>query len=304
MADAIINCTDPSDADVVILGANYDETSSYGKGADQGPKAVARALDDQIERGERFTETEPSNHLQIAYLDLGDLNQFAPEEMIDRVQKEFYKHYRNRKFVITLGGEHTVSNGPFRTLAQADNPKNITIVQIDAHFDMRDTDADYRDNPFGRYAHSTVMRRAAELGFPMVQVGIRDYSPEEKNFARTHGSKFFEWGNGVKYDVGQIVATVPTDRVYLTIDIDGFDPSVMPATGTPVSGGLKWNYTNSLLHMLFQRKDVIAADIMEVAPRHPDDPVYSASDRLTVRNAAQLGYNIIAWRFHYNLGRI
>lgn len=292
MPASIINCNNPKDADVVLIGANYDVTSSFGKGADKGPAAIVGCLNSQIEFYERFTKTVPAEELKIAYHDLGDLNDFSPEDMVERVRAIYEKYFETGKFLILLGGEHSVSNGPWQTIAKHEDVKNITILQIDAHLDLRDTDADYNDEPHGKYAHSCVMRRAAELGYNIVHVGIRAYSKDEYDFAKSKGLVVFEWGASKSPAPEEIIAAIKTDKVYLTIDVDGIDPAHMPATGTPVQGGLEWYYTIELIQELFHTKNVVAADIVEVAPR--------AVDTLTEYGAAQLCYNIIAFKFGGN----
>lgn len=284
VVESIINCADPLEAKVMLLGANYDKTSSFGKGADKGPKAIKKCLDEQIEFDEKFTRS-----LKIAYHSLGDLNVFSPEKMIYIVARNFLYFYDKEKFIITIGGEHSVSNGPFKALALRENPGDITIFQIDAHLDMRDTDADYNDKPWGKYAHSCVMRRGAELGFKTTQVGIRASSKDEYAFAEKHGSKVFRWGRGHIPSIDVVVNSIETEKVYVTIDVDGFDPSHMPATGTPVQGGIEWYYGLDLLKKVFKEKDVVATDIVEVAPR--------PHDHLTEYGAAQIVYNMITWKF-------
>lgn len=287
MPQSIINTRNLDQADVILLGANYDKTSSFGKGADRGPKAIIDCLNTQIEFYERFTKAEPANNLKIVYKDLGDLNKLMPEQMVDKVANEFKKYYQQKKFVLMLGGEHSISNGVFQVLSKIEKPENITILQIDAHMDMRDTDADYNDKPWGKYAHSAVMRRACELGFNITQVGIRAYSKEEYDFAsKQKNVMFFEWGKGKIPTTNIIINSIKTKNVYLTFDVDGIDPSVMPATGTSVQGGLEWYYTLNLISALFKKKNVLAADIVEVAPR--------PYDTLTEYGAAQIVYNIIS----------
>jgi agmatinase len=132
------------------------------------------------------------------------------------------------------------------------------------------------------------MRRAIDFGFKTVQIGIRDYSREEYEFAQENNLKIFEWGlDAGNASVDEIIASIETEDVYLTIDIDGLDPSVMPATGTPVPGGLDWNYASKLIRELSIKKNVISADIVEVAPRD--------GDVLTQYAAAQMCYNIISY---------
>lgn len=287
MPKSIINTTRKEIADIILLGANYDKTSSFGKGASKGPKAIVGCLDTQIEFYERFTRTVPVDHLKIAYCSLGDLNSLSPEKMVKRVGEEFKKWYNQNKLVIMLGGEHSVSNGAFVALTERGRTKDTTILQIDAHADMRDTDEDYNDHPYGKYAHSSVMRRASESGFCTVQVGVRAYSKEEYDFLIHRPSNtFFEWGKLKEPSVSRVVNSIKTKNVYLTIDVDGIDPCFMPGTGTPVQGGLSWYYALELINLLGEKKNIIGADIVEVAPR--------ASDNLTEYGAAQLCYNIIA----------
>lgn len=287
MPKSIINTKKLNQADIVILGANYDKTSSFGKGADKGPKAIIDCLNNQIEFYERFTKTDPVANYKIGYFDLGNLNKLTPEKMVERVAVEFKKYYQQKKFILLLGGEHSISNGVFQVLSKIEKPGDITILQIDAHMDMRDTDSDYNDKPWGKYVHSSVMRCACELGFNITQVGIRAYSKEEYDFIlKQKNIKFFEWGKGKIPTVNNIINSIKTKNVYLTFDVDGVDPSAMPATGTPVQGGLEWYYTLNLISALFKNKNVLAADIVETAPR--------PYDTLTEYGAAQIVYNMIA----------
>jgi len=288
MVDSIINCKNPLEAQVVLLAANYDKTSSFGKGANKGPVAIRTCLDRQIEFWERTTRTSPTERLKIAYHNMSDLNHLRPEEMVNAVESVFEKLYERGVFVLTVGGEHSVSNGPFRYLAKKHNPEDVTLFQIDAHLDMRDTDADYNDKPWGKYAHSCVMRRGAELGFRTVQVGIRASSKDEYSFAERFGSRVFRWGRDVP-SIDDIAGSIQTRDVYVTIDVDGFDPAHMPETGTPVQGGIEWWYGQELLRRVFEEKKVIAADVVEVAPKQKPS--------LTAYGAAQLIYNMIAWKF-------
>jgi agmatinase len=190
-----------------------------------------------------------------------------------------------------LGGEHSVSLGLFQALAKHVDPKDTTILHIDAHCDLRDNDGDYNTHP-SKYAHSCVLHRGNELGYKLVQVGIRTYSIDEYNYFSDpkNNIKVFEWGNGNKVpSIDEILASVTTKNVYLTIDVDGFDPAHMPGTGTPVQGGLEWWYGMELITRLVKEKNLIGADIVEVSPMK--DSV------LTEYGAAQLCYSIIANKF-------
>lgn len=291
MVDKIINTKSVKDSDIVILGANYDRTSSFGKGSDKGPESIIDCLDTQIEIYERYTRSEPAKELKIAYKSLGDLNELSPKSMISKLEKVY--HYAKDKmkkdgFLITLGGEHSITAGILRGLRNR-FVRPVTVFQIDAHCDLRDSDADFNEKPWGAYAHCCVMRRAFDMGFDAVQVGIRAYSEEESDFMVKNSDRILTWEWGGKNHIPSIesvVDSVLSEEVYLTLDVDGIDPAYMPATGTPVQGGLEWNYTFELISELFKRKKVIGADIVEVAPRK--------GDNLTQYGAAQLLYNIIA----------
>jgi agmatinase len=282
-----INCNDPSEANIVVLCAPYDRTASFLKGTVKGPAAIVESLKYQMETFDRFAGAMPASERKVALVELKNLNRAAPPVMVDRVKQEYQKHM-DHAFVLMLGGEHSVTTGALQALASRGNSREITVCQIDAHLDLRSDDSDYNDSPHGSYAHCTVMRRAFELGFKCVHIGIRAYGKEEMDFARNNGLKVFEWGKGPVPAPADIVSSIATDQVYLTIDVDGIDPAHMPATGTPVQGGLEWYYTFDLLKSLFKSKKVIGADVVEVAPR-PYDVV-------TEYGAAQLCYTTLAYR--------
>lgn len=280
MPDSILNCDDAAAADVVLIGAPYDGTSSFGKGADQGPSAIRECLNRQIEFYDRVSKTTPVEELKIAFLSLNDLASCSPEQMVEELEREYSLH--SGKFRVLLGGEHSVTNAPLRHFSS--ESQSITVVQIDAHADLREDDSDYASSPAGKYAHCSVMKRAYDLGFNLVQVGVRTYSREERELFSDQRINVFEWSQE-KPEISVIIEAIPTEKIYLTIDADGLDPAHMPATGTPVPGGLEWHYCNDLIQRLFQRKTVIGADIVEVAPR--------TEDVLTEYAAAQLCYTLI-----------
>ena len=283
-----INCRDPSAANIVLLCVPYDRTASFRKGAAKGPAAIVSSLKYQMETYDRVAESMPSQSRKVALRELGNLNRCSPPIMVARVKQEYEKHIDHGAFVLMLGGEHSVSTGAFQALASRHDAREITVCQIDAHLDLRHDDSDYSDAPHGIYAHCTVMRRAYELGFKCVHVGVRAYAKEEMDFALHNGLVVFEWGKGPVPDPTVIVDSITTDRVYLTLDVDGLDPACMPATGTPVQGGLEWYYAMDLLRELYRRKNVIGADVVEVAPR--------PFDVLTEYGAAQICYTMLALR--------
>jgi len=280
VAESILNCADPGDADVVLIGARYDGTSSFGKGADEGPAAIRACLDRQIEFLDRVSGGSPAERLRIAWVDAGELGKLDPRSMVERLTDVYRSHATAWRLLI--GGEHSVSNAPF--LALADRADRTTILQIDAHADLRADDSDYNDTPHGRYAHCSVMRRAHELGYHLVQVGIRAYSDEERALFDDPRVTVFEWGPRPA-GVDEIVRAIRTEEVYVTVDADGLDPAVMPATGTPVPGGLSWYDTVELLRATAAGHRLVGADLVEVAPRE--------GDVRTEYAAAQLAYSLI-----------
>lgn len=285
--ELIVPCNGSESADIVLLGVPYDRTASFRRGCANGPAVILSALLHQIEPYDRWTDSIPAETRKIAYLIMPLLNRYLPETMILQVEREYTALAEKNAFVIVLGGEHTVSLGALRVLAHRRPPREITIVQIDAHLDLHDTDADYRADFNGEYAHGTIMRRAWDLGYQCVSIGTRAFDREEMNFAKEKGISVFEWkGNNVP-GPSEIVGAITTDAVYVTLDVDGIDPAFMPGTGTPVQGGLEWYYTMDLLREIFTKKKVVGADIVEVAPQ--------PGNVATEYGAAQLCYTMIGF---------
>lgn len=280
MTESILRFHPPETAEVVLIEAAYDRTSSFGKGADRGPAAVLDCLETQLEIHDRVSGSAPAEELAIARVSGGDLEALEPETMVAELRRS-YDRYAGRLRVL-VGGEHSVSNAAW--LALADRASQITIVQIDAHPDLRADDADYNERPFGRYAHSAVMRRAHELGFRLVQVGIRAYSRDERALFDDERITVFEWGARTP-TVDEVASAIRDEEIYITLDVDGLDPSVTPATGTPVPGGLSWYYTLDLLRAVTRGRRLVGADLVEVAPR--------PHDVRTEYAAAQLIYSLL-----------
>lgn len=295
MLDTVINTKKIEDSDVVIVSAPYEKTASSRKGTINGPKAIIKCLDGKLEFFDRKLKCEPHKILKTSLVDLKGLVKLPPEKALEKIKKECEKIIAKDKFVFLLGGEHSVSLGLFKALASKYDPKETTILQIDAHCDLRDNDGDYSTKP-SKYAHSCVLHRGNELGYKLVQVGIRTYSVDEYTYFSNPKNNItvFEWGNGHKVpSVDEILNSIKTKNVYLTIDVDGFDPAHMPGTGTPVQGGLEWWYGMELVERLVKEKNLIGADIVEVSPMR--DSV------LTEYGAAQLTYTIIANKFRDKL---
>ena len=296
MIDSIINCKNIEESEVLLLTIGYDRTASHRKGAVDGGLAIVKCLHEDVEFFDRYTKKDTGYEHKISHLDFGNLNDLYPEDMVLKV-KQGYKNIFSKKerFPVILGGEHSVSIGAFQAISELENSKAITILQIDAHPDLRQDDSNAnpdqtRPSPF---AHACVMRRAYELGFHIVQVGIRSYSKEEYDFFKKNPITVFEWGLEKIPTIKEIIHSIKTDKVYIEIDIDGIDPAYLPATGTPVQGGLEWWYTVNLLREVIKAKNVVGLGILEVSP--------VPNDVRTEYGAAQLCYNIISNQLFKNI---
>lgn len=258
----------------VLLSVPYDKTSTFQKGADLGPQAILDASD-SIELYDVVTDNEA--YTAGIYTDDFQYNFDTPEVMVQSVYDRV-KHFLNQKKTVgLLGGEHSVSVGAIKALSEKYH--QLSVLQIDAHADLRE---EYHDSP---YNHACVMRRAQEYA-NVVQVGIRSVCSEEREFIVPENMFYAHEIRKNPNWIDQVINKL-SDYVYLTIDLDGFDPSIVPGTGTPLPGGLSWYEVNDLLEQLFTHKKVVAFDVVELCPQ-PDD---KTSDVL----AAVLVYRIISW---------
>ncbi|MGB3612849.1 MAG: agmatinase, partial [Elainellaceae cyanobacterium] len=201
-------------------------------------------------------------HPRVADSRQGNL---MPEAMVAAVEQAALPLLADGKFVIALGGEHSITAGLVAAYQAAD-PEPFTVVQIDAHTDLRQT---YEGSI---YNHACVMRRILDLGIPTVHIGIRSLCQEEATLIRDRQLPVF-WardlapqGNTPPDWIAAVLEAIGTSRVFLTIDLDGLDPSLMPGVGTPEPGGLSWYALLNFLRQLFAVKTVIGADVMELAP--------------------------------------
>jgi agmatinase len=263
-------------AQIVIIPVPYDATGTYIKGADKGPDAVLQASPN-LEFYDIETNTEVYK-LGI-YTDYPVSEKSSPQKMVGAVRDRIETHIKNKKFTVLLGGEHTTAIGSAH--AHVDNFKGVTILQLDAHTDLREQ---YLGSKFN---HACTMARIREFA-PIVQVGIRAMDASEKQY--THPDRIFYAKDIVtKSDwLKQVIETL-TKNVYITIDLDVFDPSIMPSTGTPEPGGLLWYDVIALLKTLCQQKNLVGFDIVELCPI----PNIKAPDF----TAAKLIYKLLSYRF-------
>ena len=267
----------------VILPIPYDKTTTYIKGTKSGPAAII----DASRYMERFDDelNQETFKIGIHTAESLDVDKLSSEEMVEKVYGSVSELLKANKFPVSLGGEHSVSIGAARAFKEA--YPNLSVLQLDAHYDLR-------DEYFGsKLNHGCVARRILEI-CPIVQVGTRSLSKEEKDFlsAQANGK--------VKsisvYDIldsprwKDMVSDSLTENVYITIDLDVFDPSLMPAVGTPEPGGIGWYETLDLLKDIAKDKKVVGFDVVELCPIK--DQV--ASDFL----AAKLIYRLLGYVFY------
>jgi len=253
-------------SDIVILSAPYEKTVSYGGGTKDAPKAIIEAshyvefFDDEFHRELCFERG-------IATLPELDFGNKEGKEMLQQLEFAVSREILEGKFVVTLGGEHTISTAPIA--AHFAHYPNISVLHFDAHSDLRQ---EYSGTPF---SHACFMARVAEAGFPMerlVQVGIRAQSIDEWRFAKqkrvnTFYATAIRRGDHGKRWQKEVVAALPTDEVYVTFDVDYFDPSIMPTTGTPEPDGFLWNETMEIFRRLNKAgKKIVGFDIVELSP--------------------------------------
>ncbi|MFH0927288.1 MAG: agmatinase [Candidatus Micrarchaeota archaeon] len=248
-------------AKAAIISAPYEGTSTYLKGQADGPKAIITASN-FVETYDMELEEDYVDKICPHTLPELKMQKLPPKKAIDMLYEQTKKVFQDKKFPLIFGGEHSISSGPVRA-AHEIFPGSLTVLQIDAHSDMR--------NEFegSKYNHACVMARVREM-VPAVSVGIRSQCKEEADIIRQKYSGVVFGADLSPASMDKILSKIRTKNVFITLDIDGFDPSIMPATGTPEPGGLLWNETLSLLRRVAQEKTVIGADIVELAPRKGD----------------------------------
>lgn len=268
----------PEEAAVVVLPAPLEATVTYRAGTRLGPAAIIDASRN-MELFEEETGSEP--HLAgIATLEEPELPT-DPEAAVKLLEPVCAEVLAAGKLLVTLGGEHTVSLAPIRAARRVCGP--LSVLQLDAHADLRDT---YLGSP---YSHACAMRRALEVA-PVVPVGIRSFSAEEAAFMRQEGLAPLLAQDITGRDFVQEVIERLSPRVYVTIDLDVFDPSIMPAVGTPEPGGLGWYEVLGLLRQVAAQRQVVGFDVVELAPL----PGHPAPDYA----AARLAYKFMAYVLH------
>jgi agmatinase len=271
---------------VAVLPIPYEATTSYGQGTSRGPRAILEAST-QVELYDRRTRTEAGPALGFHTLRALSFEGCDHAAAIAAIHSAAAPLCADRRFLLALGGEHSVTVGLLRAATRS--WPDLCIVQVDAHADLRDS---WEGSPL---SHACAARRALEELEPrdrvqLVQVGIRNISAEGDRFRRRNRARIRTFwsedllGRPQGAWLDDLEETVRGREVYLTFDLDGLDPAIMPATGTPEPGGLLWHHAEALVERLAGCARLAAADIVELAPQ----PGNHAPDFL----AAKLGYLI------------
>jgi len=272
------------DSKVVILPVPLDRTTSYVAGTRNGPHEILQASSHmELWDEEIAADVHPIGIFTLPEMEL-PFGELAP--LMDEIQRVASEILSRDKFLVTLGGEHSIT--PPLVAASAARYPGLSVLQIDAHADLRDTYMGTRHN------HACAMRRSLEHA-PVTQVGIRSMSTDEAAVVGSLNTTVF-YDHSMRCDPAWIDRVVDTlsDVVYISIDVDGMDPAIMPATGTPEPGGLSWYEILALLRATIARRTVVAADVVELSPI----PGLMAPNFL----CSKLVYKILGYRFSGELG--
>jgi agmatinase len=258
------NNTDYARASTVILPVPFDKTSTWLKGADKGPAAIIEASR-YLELYDIETDSEV---FRKGIFTAKPIHSASSSVLIEKTDSAVASYLKDNKLVVTLGGEHSVSIGVIKSYAKY--YKDLSILHLDAHADSRDS---YQGT---RYNHACVITRVREFTKNIISVGIRSMDVSERSGVdnkkiflahKIHDSD--KWINNA--------VSLLTDSVYITIDLDVFDPGVMPSTGTPEPGGLGWYQVMKLLFAVSKSKRIVGFDVVELCPSNSKAPDFLAA---------------------------
>lgn len=261
---------------IIILPVPYDETSTYMKGSDKGPDAILNASPNL-----EFFDVETMSEAHLHGIHTADpvLEKESPEKLTEAVYKRTISLLGENKFPVIIGGNHTVPIGAFKAFSEFYS--NLTILQLDAHADLR---PEYEGSPLN---HACAIARAREYA-PVVQVGIRSMSKDELPYLQKDRMFFAHELYCDKGLYGKALDKI-TGNVYLTIDLDVFDPSLMPSTGTPEPGGPEYSELMNFLRDVINNRNLVGFDVVELCPNESN----KAPDFV----AAKIIYQLLSYRF-------
>jgi len=263
---------------IVLIPVPFDKTTTWQKGSDKGPEAFLEAAENM----ELYDiETDSEVYKNGIYLS-EPIEEDTSESMVKSVHNSVKNFINKKKFVTLFGGEHSISIGSIRAFHECFD--NLTVLHIDAHADLR---KEYQGNP---YSHACAMYEASQTT-NLIQVGIRSMDASE-NTVMNHDKVFFAHDMAVdEYWMDNVLEQL-TGNIYISFDLDGLDPSIMPSTGTPEPGGLLYYETLEFLHRVFKEKNVVGFDMVELCPNQ----VERSSNFL----AAKLYYKMLSYQFSAN----
>jgi agmatinase len=270
---------DPGTARVIIIPAPLEYSVCYMKGTAQGPQAMLNTSS-QMELYDEELDLCP---IKVGVytrpvLDYSGMDHATALRATGDAVREVLQH---GQLPFTFGGEHSLSAPVIAAVHEA--YPDLTVIHIDAHGDLRD---EFEGTTL---SHAAIERRVVDMGIPLLEIGIRSFSPEEAEFMKTQPDVAIVWA----YKMAKGLATIPWERLgkhtYVTIDLDAIDPSEMPAVGTPEPGGLSWYQVLDLFREICQRTTVVGMDIVELCPMAGQ----TRADFL----AARLAYKMIGYRF-------
>lgn len=248
------------DSQVVVLSAPFEATVSFGHGTKNGPKGILKSSH-YVEFYDEEFDRELCFEKGICALAPMNFEKLSVKKSLDLIYKNVSKVLKDGKFPIVLGGEHSIS----APIAKAFSEKyqNLSVLQFDAHSDLRN---EYSGTP---HSHASVMARVAEFNKNIVQIGIRAQCKDEAKFIKENNINTFymrsirsgKYGDWMREALNKL-----NENVYITFDVDGFDPSFMANTGTPEPGGLFWDETIEFLKMVGKERNVVGFDVVELAP--------------------------------------
>jgi agmatinase len=262
---------------IVLLPVPFDRTSTYQKGSDKGPEALIEAS-----RNMELYDIETNSEVYLKGIyTASPVLASTSEEMLNFTYKRTKELLNKDKFIVTIGGEHSISYAPIKALSE--KYQNLTVLQFDAHADLQPA---YENNP---WSHASVMARVKELpNVKVVALGIRSMSKAEFSYINSSYTIFSHQIDESNTWLERVLDILKSP-VYITFDLDVFDSSLMPSTGTPEPGGLSWALTLKILRKVFQEKNIIGFDVVELLPRASDP----APDYL----AAKLIYKMLSYKF-------
>jgi len=276
--------SDFDNSKIAILSAPYEKTTSYGKGTSKGPAAILKASH-YVEFFDEETEKEVCFSNGIASIKPLKFGKLIGKKMLDVLYKNVKELIDAGKFVVTLGGEHSISAAPIK--AHFDSYKDLSILHFDAHSDLRD---EYKGS---KYSHACFAARVAEFTNKITQIGIRAQCIDEYNFIKSRGiSTFYAHeihNKGFSEELMDIMISTLDMNVYITFDVDYFDPSIMPSTGTPEPNGFQWHQTMKFLRRVCEERNLVGLDVVELAPGKG----FTFPDFMT----AKLIYKILNYKF-------